>query len=1309
MRLKSLAFTSVGLLLLGGCEKNPAPGKETARPGGPAGQVASVLSVGQLKSSGIQIRTGDTKGKWAAHRVGQVVNYGAGLRTSTGARARFVFSAGDVINLDEETDVQLLGKDRLKVSSGSVLAVVAPRTRGSALVLETPAGTVRVTGTKVHLTVQKATTTVDVTRGSVEVQGAGTRVAVGAGERALVRKGGAPRVSLSRDLERITRWAREVRPPSGAAHTSQRGFGSLRARVPGRGKSHALRLASHKVRVIVRDNVARTEIEQSWYNSSGQTLEGTFSFPLPADATISRLALYVGKRLEEGEIVERRRARQIFRQIVEDTIRPRDPALLEWMGGRQFRMKIFPLPPRSARRVILAYTQPLEASYGRYRYVYPMSTSKAKSTRVGRFSLQMKVHNSLGLGQVVTPLYPVVQSREPGNKSTSLRYEASDFAPAASFIAEITPVTEPPEMQLALYERKNSAGCALRRALSGSRARKLAGTDPCGDRGGFFMAVLRPELPTTRRAGPRDLLFLMDSSRSTGKQGWALQGAALEAFLAEMDLRSRFSVMACDATCKSWRRTPARPTGRHRKAALAFVRGLVPGGSSNIQESFREAAGVAAAMGRGVRVIYMGDGKPTAGELREPQLAKLVVQRLRKAGAQLSVLQVGDDASTLFLNAATRQLSGAVHPINPGDDVASRVFEMVAAQYRPTLTGLKVAFEGVKVHHVYPGTLPSLTAGSEVVLVGRYDAGGEGAIVLSGRVGERDFSRRYPVKLQAGVGQRQANAFIPRFWAQQHLDALTLDGYDRNRAEIVRVSKAYTVMSRATAFLVLENERMYREFGVKRKRRRDYWKGDKVATSTSRSKSLPQKNAAPGRARAKTAAPRPTPKPAAQPAAGPGLASGLGGSAGSDKSKLSLTTSPARRNKGADRRGAPADEDGDEMERREAEKSEEARPRSAPATPAAEPAPDMTARPSTRPRPKKRAPPRASRRSRAKPRSSGGDMMDPFYGGGGYRHRPRPYYVTVRRARIEPLLAVSSSKRQLSTEARLQRMVAAYPLRRAYRRALHRSLVLSGQYDRALLHARKWASLDASHAHALRALADMLAATGQSAAAARSYSATVEVRPYSSRQHRYLAQMYRNKGDLNRSCSHIWSILSLRPSAVSRHLQLARCLAQIPARRAQALQLLTELSATPLGRRHAANIGRTLASIQATPAVASRPALSTRGALVVAATWSRAVDLDLALVTPRGERISALQGGRHGQVKVDSRDGRSAEVLRLRWAPSGSYRVEIARPSGNTGPISGTILVRAHGKSRTIPFNLAGPSSPLARVLLTTQRVRRYR
>ena len=45
-------------------------------------------------------------------------------------------------------------------------------------------------------------------------------------------------------------------------------------------------------------------LDQTFFNHVDRQLEGRYSFPLPSDAAISRLAMYVDGRLVEGGIVE---------------------------------------------------------------------------------------------------------------------------------------------------------------------------------------------------------------------------------------------------------------------------------------------------------------------------------------------------------------------------------------------------------------------------------------------------------------------------------------------------------------------------------------------------------------------------------------------------------------------------------------------------------------------------------------------------------------------------------------------------------------------------------------------------------------------------------------------------------------------------------------------------------------------------------------------------------------------------------------------------------------------------------------------
>src|SRR5262249_55534452 len=82
--------------------------------------------------------------------------------------------------------------------------------------------------------------------------------------------------------------------------------------------------------------------------------------------------MYVDGRLMEGGMAERDYARTIYVNIVR---KMQDPALLEWVDGSTFKMRVFPLEGRQEKRIILSYTQRLPNLYGVEQYRFPAATS----------------------------------------------------------------------------------------------------------------------------------------------------------------------------------------------------------------------------------------------------------------------------------------------------------------------------------------------------------------------------------------------------------------------------------------------------------------------------------------------------------------------------------------------------------------------------------------------------------------------------------------------------------------------------------------------------------------------------------------------------------------------------------------------------------------------------------------------------------------------------------------------------------------------------------------------------------------------
>jgi tetratricopeptide (TPR) repeat protein len=118
-----------------------------------------------------------------------------------------------------------------------------------------------------------------------------------------------------------------------------------------------LRLAALEARALVDDPLAFTELHLTFDNPEDRRLEGTFTITLPEGAALSRFAMRLGDVWQEGEVVEKQAARQAYEDFLH---RRQDPALLEQAAGNQFSARVFPIPPRGRKELIVSYSQEIK-------------------------------------------------------------------------------------------------------------------------------------------------------------------------------------------------------------------------------------------------------------------------------------------------------------------------------------------------------------------------------------------------------------------------------------------------------------------------------------------------------------------------------------------------------------------------------------------------------------------------------------------------------------------------------------------------------------------------------------------------------------------------------------------------------------------------------------------------------------------------------------------------------------------------------------------------------------------------------------
>src|SRR5688572_12699534 len=179
-----------------------------------------------------------------------------------------------------------------------------------------------------------------------------------------------------------------------------------------------LPIKSIKIDTRIQSQVATTHLEQVFRNDTDATLEGTYLFPIPESASIVEFAIWDGDRRLVGEVRSREEARRIYDEIVR---RQRDPGLLEYAGKDLFQASIFPIPPRSDKKLELTYTQVLKAESGTVAYRYPLGTGR-QSTQIGSVSGRIELESKEPLRNIYSPSHAIEVKRN-GERRYVLSFE----------------------------------------------------------------------------------------------------------------------------------------------------------------------------------------------------------------------------------------------------------------------------------------------------------------------------------------------------------------------------------------------------------------------------------------------------------------------------------------------------------------------------------------------------------------------------------------------------------------------------------------------------------------------------------------------------------------------------------------------------------------------------------------------------------------------------------------------------------------------------------------------------------------------
>ena len=131
-------------------------------------------------------------------------------------------------------------------------------------------------------------------------------------------------------------------------------------------------LRSVRVRTEINGRSAQTEVELTFYNPNARQLEGELQFPLREGQVVVGMAMDVNGVLREAVPVEKARGEAVFEDVTRTRI---DPALLSITQGDNYKLRVYPLMPRSEKVVVLRIAEwlvPHAGRAGRIAYRLPL-------------------------------------------------------------------------------------------------------------------------------------------------------------------------------------------------------------------------------------------------------------------------------------------------------------------------------------------------------------------------------------------------------------------------------------------------------------------------------------------------------------------------------------------------------------------------------------------------------------------------------------------------------------------------------------------------------------------------------------------------------------------------------------------------------------------------------------------------------------------------------------------------------------------------------------------------------------------------
>ncbi|MBT7463992.1 MAG: VWA domain-containing protein [Bacteroidetes bacterium] len=547
-----------------------------------------------------------------------------------------------------------------------------------------------------------------------------------------------------------------------------------------------LKLMESSVFVTIESQVAKTVSLQTFKNNITNFLQIKYTFPLPEDASATRLRYKINGTWYNA----------MFAAVPQDTTTggwtgEEDHVLKLYLGDNPLYYDIDQTILRDSTIIVeLTYVELLKYKFGQVNYVYPNNYQTIQADQLSKQQINVTLNSERTIENIELVSHSPAEIDNTGN--LAMLYWTGYNSPASN------------DYMMHYNLNLNELGLfSLSTYLPDSIQKDSYGR-------GFFSFIVEPDPSDNTAVIEKVFTLVIDRSGSMSGNKIVQARDAANFIVDNLNEGDKFNIISFSGTVSSFRSGHVDFNITNQNAAIAYINSLIANGSTNISGAFDLAIpqfSVADANTANI-IIFFTDGEQTSGitntDLLIPHINNLIAQSEKQIS--LFTFGIGEYTNERLLTSIANSNNGASEFLlnNELEEVITNFYLMIR---NPVLLNTEIEFSPSIIGELYPKNLPNLYKGQQMIIVGRYIESAELTTRLTGNAYANTVEYNYTTNLSDSLNTKLQ--FLTKIWAKSKIDYL-MDQYylnvdnlnvsDSIKNEIIKLSLDYGVVSQFTSF-----------------------------------------------------------------------------------------------------------------------------------------------------------------------------------------------------------------------------------------------------------------------------------------------------------------------------------------------------------------------------------------------------------------------------------------------------------------------------------------------------------------------------